>query len=54
MIKNIDRIKVGNREIVLVGTAHVSKESIKLVNETILREKPDTVGVELCDKRYKT
>jgi pheromone shutdown-related protein TraB len=42
------------REIVLVGTAHVSKESVNLVRKVIATENPDCVCVELDDKRYKT
>ncbi len=39
--------------LVMVGTAHVSRESIKEVEEVIEREKPDIVAVELCEKRYR-
>ena len=42
-----------NDSLIIVGTAHVSKESIKEVEEVIEREKPDIVAVELCGKRYK-
>ncbi len=52
MQKNVERIKLKDRQIILIGTAHVSKESARLVNEVIDKEKPDTVGVELCKKRY--
>ncbi len=41
-------------EIILVGTAHVSEKSVKEVNETIEREKPDIVAVELCRSRYES
>ncbi|MDI3486044.1 MAG: hypothetical protein PWQ50_1264, partial [Methanolobus sp.] len=40
-------------EIILVGTAHVSEKSVREVNETIEREKPDIVAVELCHARYE-
>ncbi len=36
----------------LVGTAHVSIESIDLVEETINKYRPDTICVELDDDRY--
>lgn len=49
----VETIKVGNKKIVLVGTAHVSNESVKLVEETIEKEKPDVVGVELDFQRLK-
>jgi len=53
-MKNIDRIKLKDRELILIGTAHISKKSIELVNETIKKEAPDVVGVELCQNRYNT
>ena len=42
------------REIVLVGTAHISQASKELVHEVIERESPDTVCVELDDGRLKS
>jgi pheromone shutdown-related protein TraB len=48
----IERIFLEGKEIVLVGTAHVSNESVKLVEKTILEEKPDIVGVELDEQRF--
>jgi pheromone shutdown-related protein TraB len=50
--KNIHHLTIDDREIVLVGTAHVSRESAELVERTIEEEKPDTVCVELCRARY--
>ena len=50
----IKRIQLDDKEIILIGTAHVSKESAELVEETIKNEKPDTVCIELCPARYKT
>ena len=37
----------------LVGTAHISKESVELVRNEIETWNPDIVAVELCDSRYK-
>jgi traB family protein len=48
----IRRINVNDREIILVGTAHVSIESIAEVENTIRTEMPDCVCVELDDGRY--
>jgi pheromone shutdown-related protein TraB len=42
----------GDREIILVGTAHVSRESIEEVNRAIREERPDMVCVELDQGRY--
>lgn len=39
-------------QIIIVGTAHVSEKSVAEVIETIEREKPDIVAVELCKGRY--
>jgi pheromone shutdown-related protein TraB len=41
------------REILLVGTAHVSRESAELVRDLILRERPDRVCIELDAQRYQ-
>ena len=41
------------REVVLVGTAHISPDSLRLVRETIERERPDGVCIELDDARYE-
>ncbi|MDD5163822.1 MAG: TraB/GumN family protein [Candidatus ainarchaeum sp.] len=48
----VEKIKNKEKTIVLVGTAHISKESIELVNKTIEKEKPEIVGVELDAQRY--
>jgi pheromone shutdown-related protein TraB len=42
----------GNREIVLIGTAHVSRESIEEVSRIIREEQPELVCVELDQGRY--
>ncbi len=48
---NIHHIPFENKEIVLIGTAHVSSQSAQLVLDTIEKEAPDTVCVELCANR---
>lgn len=50
----IQRLTYQEKEVVLLGTAHVSKESVALVEETIATERPDTVCVELCPSRYQS
>ncbi|MFH1656970.1 MAG: TraB family protein [bacterium] len=52
--KNVERIVIKDKEIILVGTAHISEESVELVTRIINEEKPEAVGVELCQKRYNT
>lgn len=48
------RVTLGNREIILVGTAHVSQESVKEVEAVIREEQPGRVCVELDAARYKS
>jgi pheromone shutdown-related protein TraB len=50
----IEHLTLENKEFLIVGTAHVSKESTDLVKTTIEAEQPDTVCVELCDSRYQS
>ena len=45
---------IDQREIILIGTAHVSKLSADEVKEVIETEQPDTVCVELCQSRYQS
>ncbi len=52
-VNDLSRVMLQGKEIILVGTAHISKESVELVKETIKKERPDCVCVELDDKRYK-
>ena len=49
----VEHLTIGERELFLVGTAHVSKESVNLVKQVIASEMPDCVCVELDTKRYK-
>lgn len=42
-----------DKTILLVGTAHVSQQSADLVRQVIEQEKPDTVCIELDEKRYE-
>lgn len=48
------RLQQGDREVILIGTAHISQASADLVTEMIQKEQPDTVCVELCNTRYQT
>jgi pheromone shutdown-related protein TraB len=41
-------------DILLVGTAHVSPESVAEVRKAIEEFHPDVVAVELCERRFKT
>jgi pheromone shutdown-related protein TraB len=41
-------------DIVLIGTAHVSRKSVEEVEKVIEEEKPQAVAVELCYRRFIT
>jgi pheromone shutdown-related protein TraB len=40
--------------IILIGTAHISEESVNEVRKAIETYKPDIVAVELCQRRFET
>jgi pheromone shutdown-related protein TraB len=46
-------VETDGRRFVLVGTAHVSQESVQLVREVIERERPDAVCIELDQRRFE-
>ncbi len=49
---NVETMNINGKEIILIGTAHVSKESAEQVKEIIEETKPDSVCVELDEERY--
>ncbi len=49
---NVTRLKYEGRDIILVGTAHVSQRSVEEVRQVIEEVRPDTVCVELDQVRY--
>jgi len=51
--ENVHRVNLEDREIILIGTAHVSRKSADLVESVITEIRPDTVCVELCQPRYE-
>lgn len=50
---DLRRLNLDGREIILIGTAHISQESVETVRATIAAEAPDTVCVELDSQRYQ-
>lgn len=50
---NVTRIEYMDKEIILIATAHVSKDSAELVKRVIDEERPDSVCIELDDDRYQ-
>jgi pheromone shutdown-related protein TraB len=49
----LEKLSIGKKQVILVGTAHISEKSIELVKETIEKEKPDCVGIELDLQRLR-
>ena len=54
MEDNVYRIDLNGKEIILIATAHVSKESAELVKSVIELERPNAVCIELDEGRYQT
>jgi pheromone shutdown-related protein TraB len=52
--KMVHHLEYDDKQVILVGTAHVSKESAEQVIRVIQEENPDTVCVELCQSRYQS
>jgi len=51
--EDVQIVNKDGREFIIVGTAHISRQSANLVKEVIETERPDTVCIELDEKRYK-
>ncbi len=51
--EHITRVQYQDKEIILIATAHVSKQSAELVKAVIDQEQPDSICVELDEDRYK-
>lgn len=54
MEANVSRLQVGQKEVILIGTAHVSPKSVEEVRLLIENERPDSVSIELCPGRYSS
>ncbi len=53
MEENVVRLEYHGKEIILVATAHVLKQSADLIKKVINEEQPDSVCVELDEARYQ-
>lgn len=51
--RDVHTVTQGDRTFIIVGTAHISQESIDLVKQVVEQETPDCVCIELDDKRYQ-
>lgn len=52
-VGHVTRLQYDGKEILLIGTAHVSQRSVEEVQKVIREERPDTVCVELDERRYE-
>jgi pheromone shutdown-related protein TraB len=49
----VKHVKVEDRDVYLVGTAHISRESVEDVRTTVEQVHPDAICVELCKARHQ-
>ena len=54
MSNTVNRITLSSRSIILVGTAHISRDSVAEVESIIAEEKPGRVCVEIDQTRYQS
>ncbi len=52
--ENVDLIHLPDKDVYLVGTAHISQQSADLAGDVIRDIHPDSVAIELCEKRYES
>jgi len=50
---DIHHLSIDQKQLVLVGTAHISQASVDTVRQVITDEQPETVCVELDEQRYQ-
>ncbi len=50
----ITRLQLGDKTFILVGTAHISRQSVEEVERIICEEKPERVCIEIDPSRYRT
>jgi pheromone shutdown-related protein TraB len=51
--QRVTHVKVEDKDVYLVGTAHISTESVEDVHTTIEQVRPDAICVELCKARHQ-
>jgi pheromone shutdown-related protein TraB len=52
MNDNVHVVNINEKEIILLGTAHVSEQSVLDVNECVEKYHPDVICIELDSERY--
>jgi pheromone shutdown-related protein TraB len=51
--EDVRTLTLPNKTVLLIGTAHISQQSADLVQQVIEQERPDTVCIELDEKRFQ-
>ncbi len=51
--ERVSHVKVDGKDVYLVGTAHLSQESVQDVRTTVEQVRPQTICVELCKSRHQ-
>lgn len=49
----VEKLSLGGKSVILVGTAHVSENSVQEARDEIKKNRPEAVAVELCQQRFK-
>ncbi|MCF7956185.1 MAG: TraB/GumN family protein [Phycisphaerae bacterium] len=52
--ERVTRLEVDGKAVYIVGTAHVSKQSVDDVIDTVAAVGPDSICIELCEGRYRS
>ncbi len=52
--QNVDIIALGEKQIYLIGTAHISQSSADLVEQVVREVKPESIAIELCSSRFQS
>ena len=47
------KVELEGKTIYIVGTAHVSAQSVQDVRDAVAAVRPDTIAIELCEPRYQ-
>jgi pheromone shutdown-related protein TraB len=51
--ERVTHVRVDDKDVYLVGTAHISKDSVDDVRTTVEQVRPDTICIELCKARHQ-
>jgi pheromone shutdown-related protein TraB len=51
--ERVAHVRVDDKDVYLVGTAHLSKDSVEDVRTTVEQVRPDAICVELCKARHQ-